>query len=83
MPRHCSLVAGSQLVAALENGVSQWPKLEGRFPQVSGVRFEFDPAQPPGRRVVPGSVTVGGADLQPGGGSAGVRRSRQPAARSG
>lgn len=26
--------AGAQLQAALENGVSQWPKLEGRFPQV-------------------------------------------------
>ncbi|KAL4457316.1 hypothetical protein ABPG75_012181 [Micractinium tetrahymenae] len=58
-------VTGVQLVAALENGVSQWPKLEGRFPQVSGVRFTFDPSQPPGQRIVPGSVTVGGADLQP------------------
>ncbi|KAL4419585.1 hypothetical protein ABPG77_004834 [Micractinium sp. CCAP 211/92] len=58
-------VTGTQLVAALENGVSQWPKLEGRFPQVSGVQFAFDPSQPPGHRIVPGSVTVGGADLEP------------------
>ena len=28
-------VTGDQLCQALENGVSQWPKLEGRFPQVS------------------------------------------------
>ena len=27
-------VTGDQLCQALENGVSQWPKLEGRFPQV-------------------------------------------------
>lgn len=64
--------AGTQLVEALENGVSQWPKLEGRFPQVSGVRFAFDPSQPPGQRIVPGSVTVGGADLQPGESTTGV-----------
>lgn len=34
--------------------------------QVSGVRFSFDPSLPPGRRVLPGSVTVGDAPLQPG-----------------
>ncbi len=44
------------MVEALENGVSQWPKLEGRFPQVSGLKFSFDPSKPPGSRVVPGSV---------------------------
>lgn len=27
-------VTGQQLLAALENGVSMWPKQEGRFPQV-------------------------------------------------
>ncbi|GLC44357.1 hypothetical protein PLESTB_000478100 [Pleodorina starrii] len=47
---------GAQVVAALENGVSQWPKLEGRFPQVSGLKFKFDPSKPPGSRIVPGSV---------------------------
>ena len=31
-------VTGDQLCQALENGVSQWPKLEGRFPQVSSTR---------------------------------------------
>ena len=29
-------LTGTQLLSALENGVSQYPKLEGRFPQVSG-----------------------------------------------
>lgn len=28
-------VTGQQLLDALENGVSQYPKLEGRFPQVN------------------------------------------------
>ena len=33
-------VTGSQLLEALENGVSKYPELEGRFPQLSGVSFE-------------------------------------------
>jgi len=52
-------VTGDQLLQALENGVSQWPKLEGRFPQVSGISFAFDPSQPPGSRVSPEYVKVG------------------------
>ena len=49
---------------ALENGVSQYPKLEGRFPQVSGVEFGFDPSKPPGQRVEPLLVKVQGEYLQ-------------------
>lgn len=56
---------GAALLAALENGVSQYPRLEGRFPQVSGVKFEFDPARPAGSRVIEGSVFVGGKPLDP------------------
>lgn len=35
---------GLQVLEALENGVSQWPKLEGRFPQVRHgvVRYDRD-----------------------------------------
>lgn len=54
-------VSGHQLRAALENGVSMWPRHEGRFPAVSGVRFSFDGAAPPGRRV--GSVAIAGEAL--------------------
>jgi 5'-nucleotidase len=54
-------LSGAQVVAALENGVSRWPVLDGRFPQVSGVAFAFDPRLPPGARVVAGSVRVGGS----------------------
>jgi 5'-nucleotidase len=51
-------VSGAQLLAALENGVSSYPKLEGRWPCVSGFRFAFDPSRPAGARVVPGSVHI-------------------------
>jgi 5'-nucleotidase len=51
-------VAGAVVLRALENSVSRWPAADGRFCQVSGVRFAFDPARAPGSRVVPGSVQV-------------------------
>lgn len=56
---------GSQILQGLENGVCMYPKLEGRFPQVAGVCFMFDPAGPPKQRIVPGSVLIGGEPLQP------------------
>ena len=56
-------VTGDVLRAALENGVSQHEKTAGRFPQVSGIRYVFDPKQPAGSRLV--SVTVGGKPLDP------------------
>jgi len=57
-------VTGEQLLSALENGVSQYPRHEGRFPQVSGLAFSFDPSQPGGSRVVLDSVRVRGEPLQ-------------------
>ena len=41
-----------QVIAALENGVSQYPKLDGRFPCVSGLRFSFDPSASPGSQLL-------------------------------
>jgi len=58
-------VSGSQLIEALENGVSQYPKLEGRFPQISGLRFAFDPSKPSGSRIDPKFVKVGDEYIQP------------------
>jgi 2',3'-cyclic-nucleotide 2'-phosphodiesterase (5'-nucleotidase family) len=43
-------ITGSGLWAALENGVSGWPT-DGRFPQVSGLRFAFDPSRAVGSRI--------------------------------
>ncbi|KAH7050046.1 5'-nucleotidase [Macrophomina phaseolina] len=51
-------VRGEAIVQALENSVSLYPALEGRFPQVSGISFVFDPALPPFQRVI--SVSVAG-----------------------
>ena len=44
-------VDGATVVAALENGVSQVEEGAGRFPQVAGLKYSFDPAQPPGARI--------------------------------
>ncbi len=52
---------GSQILAALENGVSQVENGAGRFPHVSGMTFAFDPSAPAGSRV--SEVMVGDAPL--------------------
>ena len=49
-------VPGDVLLQALENSVSQYPKLSGRFAQVSGLSFEWDSRKDPGKRV--GKVTM-------------------------
>ncbi|MFM7335279.1 MAG: bifunctional metallophosphatase/5'-nucleotidase [Tabrizicola sp.] len=53
---------GSQVLLALENGVSQVEKGAGRFPQVSGLTYAFDASAPAGSRV--SEVMVGGAALE-------------------
>jgi 5'-nucleotidase len=40
-------LTGAGIVAALENGVSQVEEGGGRFPQVAGLRFTWDPSVPP------------------------------------
>ena len=54
-------VTGQALLEALENSVSAYPALEGRFPQVSNIHFEFDPNKPPDHRI--NWVEVGGEPL--------------------
>jgi len=56
-------VSGQTLHDALENGVSEVESLEGRFPQVSGMEFAWDPEAEPGDRVDPADVTIGGDPL--------------------
>ncbi|KAL6412145.1 5'-nucleotidase [Ilyonectria robusta] len=56
-------VTGQAIWDALENGVSQYPALEGRFPQVSNIRFEFDPKLPRGERIL--SMEIGGVTYDP------------------
>ena len=50
-------VNGEQLLAALENGVSQFDEHAGRFPIVSGLQVTFDPRRPVGDRVL--TVVIG------------------------
>ena len=54
-------ITGRQLLEALENGVSMIGEKAGRFPQVSGMKFTFDPDMPVGQRVT--KVTIGDAPL--------------------
>jgi 5'-nucleotidase len=54
---------GAQIKAALENGVSQVVEESesGRFPQVSGLQFEYDGRKPVGSRVV--KITINGQPI--------------------
>ena len=54
-------MTGADVWAAVENGVSQYPTA-GRFPQISGFKFVFDPSKPAFSRVT--SVkTADGKDI--------------------
>lgn len=57
-------VRGSSIRSALENGVSQWQQVGGRFPQVSGLSYTFNPDRLVGSRIV--EVRVGGQPLDDG-----------------
>ncbi len=54
-------VTGAQVLAALENGVSQVEDGAGRFPQVAGMTFTADLSAEPGSRI--SDVMVGGEPL--------------------
>lgn len=54
-------VKGKGIWDALENGVSLYPALEGRFPQVSNINFLFDPNKKPGSRLL--SAEIGGRPI--------------------
>lgn len=54
---------GRDLKRAIENGIKQLPESSGRFPQVSGLRFEYMLSRPPGDRVT--ALEVAGAPLDP------------------
>lgn len=54
-------VSGAQVLAALENGVSQVEDGAGRFPQVAGMTFTADLSAEPGSRI--SDVMVGGEPL--------------------
>ncbi|TRZ57304.1 MAG: bifunctional metallophosphatase/5'-nucleotidase [Streptomycetaceae bacterium] len=47
-----TIVSGTNLWKALENGVGGNYPADGRFPQVSGLKFTFDSSKPVGSRIV-------------------------------
>lgn len=56
-------LTGAQVLQLLEVGVGLYPEADGRFPQVSGIRFIFDAGKPAGRRVT--QAWVGEEPLRP------------------
>lgn len=52
------LITGEGLHRTLENSVSKYPSYEGRFLQVSGVSFKFDPSKEPGNRIKKEDIEV-------------------------
>ena len=54
-------MTGSDVWKAIENGVSQYPTA-GRFPQISGFKFSFDPTKAVGSRVT-SIKTLDGKDI--------------------
>jgi 5'-nucleotidase len=53
-------LTGADLMVALENGLSQIEDGGGRFPQVAGMKYSFDPKKPAGSRVISAEVMDGG-----------------------
>lgn len=56
-------VKGSDIITALENGLTDYPATKGAFPHVAGITFTFDPEKPAMERVT--SVMFNGMELDP------------------
>lgn len=57
-------VKGADLLAALEYGVADAPAPQGKFPQISGFTFKYDPKQEAGKRVFDVKVGDKALDLE-------------------
>ncbi|MEM9757405.1 MAG: bifunctional metallophosphatase/5'-nucleotidase [Pseudomonadota bacterium] len=53
-------LTGAGVLEALENGVSEVEEGAGRFPQVAGLRYVWDPEAEPGARIVSVEVDIDG-----------------------
>ena len=56
---------GRVLLAALEHGVSDYGRDKGRFLQVAGLAYAFDPARPAGQRVISVRIADAHGELRP------------------
>ncbi|MFN2363393.1 MAG: 5'-nucleotidase C-terminal domain-containing protein, partial [Halarsenatibacteraceae bacterium] len=55
-------MSGLDIIKMLEHAVSEYPAVAGKFLQISGMRFDFNPNEEPGHRVK--DVFVGGERLR-------------------
>ena len=46
--------------------MSKWPQMEGRFPQVGRITFNFDGKAEPGQRIHDDSIQIGGVPVEKG-----------------
>lgn len=58
-------LGGADLLASLENGLSQIEEIAGRFPQVAGLKYTFDKSQPAGSRLVGDVLVADGGNWVP------------------
>jgi 5'-nucleotidase len=58
-------ISGEGLVAALENGVSQVEEVKGRFPQVAGMKFTWDPSVAPNEGRISDVMVADGGGFAP------------------
>ena len=57
-------ITGAGIIAALENGVSQVEEVKGRFPQVAGMKFTWDPSMPANEGRIVEVMVASGDDFQ-------------------
>jgi len=55
-------MSGKTVTEMFENAVSAYPKLDGRFPAISGCTLKFDAAEEPGNRII--DLTVKGNKIE-------------------
>ena len=58
-------MSGQTLLAALDHGVSEYGQDKGRFLQVAGLTYTFDPARPAGQRILSAQAADNHGVLRP------------------
>ncbi|WPL19177.1 Trifunctional nucleotide phosphoesterase protein YfkN precursor [Thiorhodovibrio winogradskyi] len=56
-------LTGAEIAALFEHGIGGLPDASGRFPQISGAKFSFDPDAPAGERLINASLFDDKGDL--------------------
>lgn len=49
-------ISGKLFLEAIENGISAYPRYEGRWPIIAGLKMQFDPERQPGQRILMDTV---------------------------